>query len=74
MYDYRLDDAGISNFEDDSEEEDRIVNRASLCRFFKTIRCTFAFDLNPVVHTVGPVGQLDGICEECGDHPRDKLC
>ncbi len=27
MYDYRLDDAGISNFEDDDEDEERKVNQ-----------------------------------------------
>lgn len=27
VYDYRLDDAGISNFEEEDEEEERKVNR-----------------------------------------------
>lgn len=27
VYDYRLDDAGISNLEDDDEDEERKVNR-----------------------------------------------
>lgn len=34
VYDYRLDDAGISNLEDDHEDEERKVNYASSYRFF----------------------------------------
>lgn len=40
MYDYRLDDAGISNFEDDDEDEERKVNM--IFHATKTIRCIFA--------------------------------
>ena len=47
VYDYRLDDAGISNFEDEDEDEERKVNRLciiiQIVHAAKTIRCIFAF-------------------------------
>lgn len=47
VYDYRLDDAGISNFKDDDEDEETKVNRLCLIRHIfytnNTIRYIFAF-------------------------------
>uniref|UniRef100_A0A3Q3E168 Dynein, axonemal, heavy chain 1 n=1 Tax=Labrus bergylta TaxID=56723 RepID=A0A3Q3E168_9LABR len=40
VYDYRLDDAGISNFEDDDEDEDRKVQWASWMKSAKSVVIT----------------------------------
>lgn len=74
MYDYRLDDAGISNLKEDDEDEERKVNDTFCHTDLNATKNIFILFSHLFACTVGPVGHLDGICKECCDHPRNKLC